>query len=49
MGGGRGGTERRLKRRRRAVAVHAENEAEEPRPAPTGRLARAVKLNDGLI
>jgi hypothetical protein len=34
--------------RRRAVATQTEKDAEEPRPAPIGRVARAVKLNEGL-
>jgi hypothetical protein len=38
----------RLYRRRRAVAAQVENEAEDPKPAPIGSVARAVKLNDGL-
>ena len=35
-------------RRRSAVAAQTEKEAEEPRPAPTGSVARAVKLKAGL-
>ena len=35
-------------RRRRAVATHVENEAELPRPAPTGSVDLTAKLNDGL-
>lgn len=31
------------------VAAQVENDAEEPRPAPMGRVERAVKLNDGLV
>lgn len=31
-----------------AVVVHTENAAEDPSPAPTGRVARTVKVNDGL-
>jgi hypothetical protein len=34
--------------KRRAVAVQVENEAELPRPAPTGSVDLTVKLNDGL-
>jgi hypothetical protein len=34
--------------RRRAVAVQVVNEAELPRPAPTGSVDLTVKLNDGL-
>lgn len=30
------------------VAAQVENEADEPRPAPTGSVDRAVKLKDGL-
>lgn len=30
------------------MAAHVENEAEEPSPAPMGRVDRAVKLKDGL-
>lgn len=33
----------------RAVAAQAENDAEEPRPAPTGSVARAEKLTEGLM
>jgi hypothetical protein len=32
----------------RAVAAQAEKDAEEPRPAPTGSVARAEKLKEGL-
>lgn len=39
----------RLCRMRRAVAAQTENEAEEPSPAPTGRVERAVKLKDGRL
>jgi len=38
-----------LRRRRTAVAAQTENDAEEPRPAPTGRVARALKLNARLF
>lgn len=31
-----------------AEAAQVENEAEEPSPAPMGKVDRAVKLNDGL-
>lgn len=31
-----------------AVAAQVEKEADEPSPAPMGRVERAVKLNDGL-
>jgi hypothetical protein len=36
-------------RRRRAVAAQTEKDAEDPRPAPTGSVARAIKLKDGLV
>ena len=36
-------------RRRTAVAAQTENDAEEPRPVPTGRVARALKLNARLF
>jgi len=38
-----------LRRRRTAVAAQTENDAEEPRPAPMGRVARALKLNASLF
>lgn len=38
----------RLCSRRRAVATQVENEADDPSPAPTGRVARTVKLKAGL-
>lgn len=47
-GSGSGGNEIRWWSRRRAVAVQEENEAELPRPAPTGSADLTVKLNDGL-
>ena len=31
------------------VAVQAEKDAEDPKPAPIGKVERAVKLNDGLV
>jgi hypothetical protein len=31
-----------------AEATQVEKEAEEPRPAPMGKVDRAVKLNEGL-
>jgi hypothetical protein len=31
-----------------AVAAQAEKDADEPRPAPIGRVDREVKLKDGL-
>ena len=34
--------------RRSAVEAQVEKEAEEPRPAPTGRVPRAVKWKEGL-
>lgn len=30
------------------VVVHTENAADDPSPAPTGKVARMVKVNDGL-
>lgn len=48
LGTGRGGIEMRWWRSRMAEATQVENEAEEPRPAPMGKVDRAVKLNDGL-
>lgn len=35
--------------RRIAVAAHAEKDADEPRPAPTGSVARVLKSNAGLF
>ena len=32
----------------KAVAVQTEKDADDPRPAPTGRLARAVRVSAGL-
>lgn len=34
--------------RRSAEAIQAEKAADEPRPAPTGRVDRTVRLKDGL-
>ena len=48
VGAGRGGIEIRLCNKRRAVAAHVENEAEEPSPAPTGSVPRAEKCIAGL-
>lgn len=47
-GSGSGGNEIRWWRRRRAVAVQVEKEAELPRPAPTGSVDLTAKPNDGL-
>lgn len=49
VGAGGSGTLMRRCRRRFAVAAQTEKDAEEPRPAPTGSVARALKLNDGLF
>lgn len=43
-----GGIEIRENKRRSAVLRQTEYEAEEPNPAPIGRLERAVNANDGL-
>ena len=43
-----GGKVIRWWRRRRAVAMQVEKEAELPRPAPTGRVDLTVKPNEGL-
>ena len=48
VGAGNGGIAMRLCSKRRAVAAHVENEAEEPSPAPTGRVPRAEKWIAGL-
>jgi hypothetical protein len=40
--------EMRLCSRSKAVAKQTEYDAEEPNPAPIGRLVRAVSVNDGL-
>jgi hypothetical protein len=46
-----GGLEMLMRRcmRRIVVAVHAEKDADEPRPAPTGSVARVLKLKAGLF
>jgi hypothetical protein len=48
-GAGWAGSWMRECRSKRAVAAQAEKDAEEPRPAPTGSVARAENLKDGLI
>jgi hypothetical protein len=47
-GAGGAGTSILLWTSNRAAAAHVENEAEDPSPAPTGSVARALKLMDGL-
>jgi hypothetical protein len=47
-GAGRGGTAMRLYNNKIVVAAQVEKEAEDPSPAPTGRVERAVKLKAGL-
>lgn len=47
-GSGSGGIEIRWWRSRSAVAMQTEKDADEPRPAPIGRVARALRLNEGL-
>jgi len=47
---GAGGAGRLIRRcaKSDAVAAHVEKDAEEPKPAPTGSVDRAVKLKAGL-
>lgn len=49
VGAGSLGMLMRLCTSRIAVAAHTEKDAEEPKPAPTGRVARALKLIAGLL
>lgn len=49
VGGGILGILIRWYSKRIVVAAQTEKDAEEPRPAPTGSVARALKLNEGLM